>query len=385
VTSRPNDARTSRVRALLRQAVIGAATLAFAGSLLSGPGVSPAAADPPLTAAEAKVQVEQLEMDASAIDQEAVGVKEKLATGKKRLALKQEDVRQQTAKVSRLRKQVGQVALAQFQNHNLDTTAQLLLDSDADGFLNKMATVEKVSENQNTLLQDYQASQARLAELARSARVDVATLQSEDQELARLRAASAAKITESKVLLTRLTKEERERIAAEERAARAAAQKAADAAAAAQRAKDAEAAAAVAARAKVEQGKTDDTAAPEVSDGGSAKGAVALAYARKQLGRPYSFGAAGPTAFDCSGLTSAAWRAAGVGIPRTSLAQSTGGGRPVDRSELRPGDLVFFFSPVSHVALYAGDGMIIHAPRPGKSVQYIKMSAMEYAGARRPA
>jgi cell wall-associated NlpC family hydrolase len=141
----------------------------------------------------------------------------------------------------------------------------------------------------------------------------------------------------------------------------------------------------VAARAKVEQGKTDDTAAPEVSDGGSAKGAVALAYARKQLGRPYSFGAAGPTAFDCSGLTSAAWRAAGVGIPRTSLAQSTGGGRPVDRSELRPGDLVFFFSPVSHVALYAGDGMIIHAPRPGKSVQYIKMSAMEYAGARRPA
>ena len=385
MTSRPSDARTSRVRALLRQAVIGAATLAFAGSLLSGPGVSPAAADPPLTAAEAKVQVEQLEMDASAIDQEAVGVKEKLATGKKRLALKQEDVRQQTAKVSRLRKQVGQVALAQFQNHNLDTTAQLLLDSDADGFLNKMATVEKVSENQNTLLQDYQASQARLAELARSARVDVATLQSEDQELARLRAASAAKITESKVLLTRLTKEERERIAAEERAARAAAQKAADAAAAAQRAKDAEAAAAVAARAKVEQGKTDDTAAPEVSDGGSAKGAVALAYARKQLGRPYSFGAAGPTAFDCSGLTSAAWRAAGVGIPRTSLAQSTGGGRPVDRSELRPGDLVFFFSPVSHVALYAGDGMIIHAPRPGKSVQYIKMSAMEYAGARRPA
>jgi cell wall-associated NlpC family hydrolase len=386
VTSRPIDARTSRVRVLLRQAVLGAATLALAGSLLSGPGVSPAAADPPLTAAEAKVQVDQLEMDASAIDQEAVGVKENLATGKKRLALKQEDVRQQTAKVSRLRKQVGQVALAQFQNHNLDTTAQLLLDSDTDGFLDKMATVEKVSENQNTLLQDYQASQARLAELARSAKVDVATLQTEDQELARLRAASAAKITESKAVLARLTKEERERIAAEERAARAAAQKAADAAAAAQRAKDVEAAAAAAAaaRAKVEQSKTEDTPAPEVSDDGSAKGAVALAYARKQLGLPYSFGAAGPSAFDCSGLTLQAWKAAGVSIPRTSLAQSTGGGRPVNRSELRPGDLVFFFSPVSHVALYAGDGMIIHAPRPGKSVQYIKMSAMEYAGARRP-
>lgn len=384
MTSRPIDARSSRVRVLLRQAVLGAATLALAGSLLSGPGVSPAAADPPLTAAEAKVQVDQLEMDASAIDQEAVGVKEKLATGKKRLAFKQEDVRQQTAKVSRLRKQVGQVALAQFQNHNLDTTAQLLLDSDTDGFLDKMATVEKVSENQNTLLQDYQASQARLAELARSAKVDVATLQTEDQELARLRAASAAKIAESKAVLARLTKEERERIAAEERAARAAAQKAADAAAAAQRAKDAEAAAAVAARPKVGQSKTEDTPAPEVSDDRSAKGAVALAYARKQLGLPYSFGAAGPRAFDCSGLTIQAWKAAGVSIPRTSLAQSTGGGRPVNRSELRPGDLVFFFSPVSHVALYAGDGMIIHAPRPGKSVQYIKMSAMEYAGARRP-
>lgn len=374
---------------LLRQTVLGVATLALAGSLLSGPGASPAAADPPLTAAEAKVQVDQLEMDASAIDQEAVGVKEKLATGKKRLALKQEDVRQQTAKVSRFRKQVGQVALAQFQNHNLDTTAQLLLDSDTDGFLDKMATVEKVSENQNTLLQDYQASQARLADLERSAKVDVAVLQSEDRELVRLRAASAAKITESKAVLARLTKEERERIAAEERAARLAAQKAADAAAAVQRTKDAAAAkaaaAAVAARAKREQSKTDEAPAPEVMEDDSAKGAVALAYARKQLGLPYSFGAAGPRAFDCSGLTLQAWKAAGVSIPRTSLAQSTGGGRPVDRSELRPGDLVFFFSPVSHVALYAGDGMIIHAPRPGKAVQYIKMSAMPYAGARRPA
>ena len=360
---------------------MGASTLALSLTLFTGPAASPAAAEPPLTVAEAKTQVQQLQTDAEALDQEAVGVKEKLKAGNKKLAMKQEDVRQQTAKVARIRKQVGQVALAQFQNRNLDTTAQLFLNSDTDGFLNKMATVEKVSENQNTVLQDFQAQQARLADLERSAKVDVVALQTQDKELARLRAASDAKITESKTVLARLTKEERERIAAEEAAAQAAAQKAAEEAEAAEKAKDA----------------ADDSSSTSQNDTSgrfdepttttsrsSGKGAVALAFAKKQLGKPYSFGASGPGAFDCSGLTGAAWRAAGVSIPRTSAAQSTGAGKSVAKSDLKPGDLVFFYSPVSHVALYVGNDTILHAPRPGKSVEYSKMSYMPYVGARRP-
>lgn len=388
VTSRHNEAirSSTRVRAVLRNALVGAATLALSASIFTGPASAPAAADPPLTAAEAKEQVEQLEVDAAAIDDQAVGVQERLDAGTKKLKVKQADVAKQTAKVARIRVQVGQVALAQFQNRNLDTTAQLFFTEDTEGFLNQISTIEKVAENQNTVLQDFQAQQAQLADLERSAKVDVAALQAQGQELAGLRKASEAKIAESKAVLARLTEEERQRIAAEERAAAEAARKAAEAADAA--------AAAEAARLKAATPKTTTAAkTADKSDAGeqratttvrsSGKGVVAASFAKRQLGKPYRYAGNGPDGYDCSGLTSAAWRAAGISIPRTSTAQS-GSGQVVARSELRPGDLVFFYNPVSHVGIYVGNGIIIHSPRPGKMVGYINMSKMPYAGARRP-
>ena len=116
----------------------------------------------------------------------------------------------------------------------------------------------------------------------------------------------------------------------------------------------------------------------------SSRGKVALAFAKRQLGKPYRFGAAGPSSYDCSGLTLAAWRAAGVSLPRTSQQQYRQG-RKIAKSQLRAGDLVFFYSQSpSHVGLYVGGGTILHAPRPGRSVEYTKMSYMPYAGAVRP-
>jgi cell wall-associated NlpC family hydrolase len=115
----------------------------------------------------------------------------------------------------------------------------------------------------------------------------------------------------------------------------------------------------------------------------SNRGARALAFAKKQLGDRYRYGATGPNAWDCSGLTGGSWKAAGVRIPRTSQAQFRFG-RKVAKSNLRAGDLVFFYSGISHVGIYAGHGNIIHASRPGKPVAYIKMKYMPYKGARRP-
>ncbi|SDS96246.1 C40 family peptidase [Microlunatus soli] len=116
----------------------------------------------------------------------------------------------------------------------------------------------------------------------------------------------------------------------------------------------------------------------------SSKGAKAVAYAKAQLGDPYSYGANGPGSFDCSGLTQAAWRSAGVSLPHNTNAQYSKA-RHISKSQLRPGDLVFFYSGMSHVGLYVGNGKVIHAPKPGSSVEYIKMSYMPYAGAARPA
>ncbi|WP_051705198.1 transglycosylase family protein [Streptomyces sp. NRRL S-455] len=100
---------------------------------------------------------------------------------------------------------------------------------------------------------------------------------------------------------------------------------------------------------------------------GTSVAARAVAYARAQLGKPYVYGATGPGAYDCSGLTMSAWRAAGVSIPRTSQAQWAGLAR-VSPSAVQPGDLVVY-NGATHVALYVGNGQIIEAPRPGKTVQ----------------
>ncbi len=117
---------------------------------------------------------------------------------------------------------------------------------------------------------------------------------------------------------------------------------------------------------------------------GTTRGEIALAFGRAQLGEPYVFGATGPNRWDCSGLTQAAWRAAGISIPRTTYTQVRIGQR-VARTDLRLGDLVFFYgSRPSHVGLYAGNGMVLNAPRPGKTVSYSRISSMPYAGAVRP-
>lgn len=116
----------------------------------------------------------------------------------------------------------------------------------------------------------------------------------------------------------------------------------------------------------------------------SNKGQTALNYAKAQLGKPYVFGATGPSTFDCSGLTLRAWQSAGVNLPRTSQQQFLASPR-VSMSNLKIGDLVFFYGPSpSHVGIYAGNGKVINAPRPGKTVEYTQISYMPVAGATRP-
>lgn len=95
----------------------------------------------------------------------------------------------------------------------------------------------------------------------------------------------------------------------------------------------------------------------------NARAARAVSFAYDSLGLPYVWGATGPSAYDCSGFTQAAWRSGGVSLPRTTYTQINAGTR-VSRSQLEPGDLVFFYSGISHVGLYVGNGMMIHAPAP---------------------
>ncbi len=128
---------------------------------------------------------------------------------------------------------------------------------------------------------------------------------------------------------------------------------------------------------------TQNTAPPVVNVPASGGAATAIAVARSKLGSPYVWAAAGPSTFDCSGLTMYAWAAAGVSLPHSSGMQMSSG-RRVSASALQPGDLVFYGSPVHHVALYVGGGQVIHAPQTGDVVRYASVNMMPISGAVRP-
>jgi peptidoglycan DL-endopeptidase CwlO len=116
----------------------------------------------------------------------------------------------------------------------------------------------------------------------------------------------------------------------------------------------------------------------------NARAATAVAFAKAQVGKPYVWGASGPNSYDCSGLTMASWRAAGVSLPHSS-AQQYGYGTHIPESALQPGDLVFMYSPISHVTIYIGGGLLVSAPQTGQDVSIVPLSAFQnvYAGATR--
>jgi hypothetical protein len=196
--------RGPSIRRSLRIAALGPSTVAL-GVMGVFPASLPAAAEPPLTVAHARDLIKQLQIDAAGIDQQYTDVKEQIKFGRAQLKLKQADVQAQTEKVGRLKLQVGQIAIAQFQNRSLDTTARLFVTSDTEGFLSQISTVQKVSENQNLALQDYQQAQANLAALQNSTQTDLVTLGEKEKQLQSLAAASDNKLDQAKQVLAKLT------------------------------------------------------------------------------------------------------------------------------------------------------------------------------------
>lgn len=122
---------------------------------------------------------------------------------------------------------------------------------------------------------------------------------------------------------------------------------------------------------------------PPSSGGGSGAGAAAVRYAMAQVGKPYCYGGAGPSCYDCSGLTMMAWRQGGVSLPHSSSAQYSVG-RRISASELQPGDLIFRYSPISHVSMYIGNGQQVSATHTGDYVRVQSASNPNIVGYARP-
>ncbi|MHB1740381.1 MAG: C40 family peptidase [Actinomycetes bacterium] len=358
-------------RALSRRAT--AALVALCAVATGATLVAPtgAWAAPSLTIAQVQSQINALYHKAEVSTQAYDGAQIQLSQARQSLAAVQAKVAVQEKIASSAQQAVGAIAAAAYMSGGIDPTVQLLLSSNPGNILNQASALDMVSQQQGKVMTTAKAASQQLAQ----DRLAVA------QQVAQIDAATAEISAQKKQVLAALAQAQHvlESLKAAQRAALLAAQAAASARAAAAAQASRAAFRSAPAAAPASSPATYDTPAAPPGGSGNAS-AIALRVAYAQLGKPYVWGASGPGAFDCSGLTMYAFAAAGIYLPHFAASQA-GYGRPVAYNNLRPGDLVFFYSPISHVGIYVGNGMMISALNPGSGVTISPMSWMPFAGA----
>ncbi len=311
---------------------------ALGGSLLSA---APSSADPSID--DVRDRVETLYHEAEQASERYNDARLQLADAQDRLDALQKDLDRQRERTEAIRDQVAANVVAQYQGQALSTASQVVLSDDPEAFLTQLTTLSEYNDQQAQVVSDLGVQLDRLEMREEVAQREVDKIAHTKAVLAEEKSVIDDRAAEAKSLLGDLEAEQRET-----------------------------------------QVSRSDTRVPTTTSVPATGGAAAaVQYALAQVGDAYVYGAAGPDAFDCSGLTMMAWAQAGVSLPHSSSAQM-GSGTPVSMSSLQPGDLVFYYSPVSHVAMYIGNGMIVHAANPSTGVTTAPVSSMPVSGAVRP-
>ena len=315
---------------------------ALSGSMLTA---SPTHAEPSVHALQARVDA--LYRDAEEASERYNTARESLRHAQTRLTSLRADLDRQQDKVEQIREQVAAAVVSQYQGQALSSTAQVVLSKDPDAFLARITTVSEQNDVQAQMMAGFATQYKKLQLREQAAERELAQIAKTKKQLATEKAEIDKKAGEAASLLRRLEGAQQARTAAAATPSRG-----------------------------LERASISDVPA-------SGRAAAAISYALSQVGDSYVYGSAGPSAFDCSGLTMMAWAQAGVGLPHSSGAQM-GSGTPVSPSQLKPGDLVFYYSPVSHVGIYIGNGQIVHAANPSTGVQVTSVYSMPLTGAVSP-
>jgi cell wall-associated NlpC family hydrolase len=344
------DRRTHRkpVPAALRAA----ATLTLAGAASAAAFDGSALADPPPTLAEVERRVDALHREAEEATEEFNAATETAEQAEEEIGRLAGRAARHTEELNAARDVLGAQAGAEYRGGGLPGELQLALSADPDDFLHRARVLDRSGAHRARTVRDMEQGLRAVDQLREEAAERAELLAGAQEEAREQRAVVTDRLAAAEELLDTRTAEERAALLAEEGPAGSWAADRADRPAA--------------------------TAAP------NQRAATAVTFAFAQLGKPYGWGATGPAAYDCSGLTQAAWGAAGVSLPRTSYRQVDAGTR-VSRSELAPGDLVFYYSGLSHVGIYVGGGEIVHASRSGQPVRMAPVDSMPFAAAVRPA
>jgi cell wall-associated NlpC family hydrolase len=339
---------------------------------------------------EVEKKVDDLYRQAESATEKYNAAKEKTTKQRKQVDTLLQDVAQRTEKLNAAREQLGSFAAAQYRTGASapDTATFLLADTPQDYF-DQTQLMGRMTERQKGAVDDYVTEQAETMKKRQEASQSLQTLTESQNELKTAKATVQKKLSSARELLSQLTAQEKARLAAiekerQEEAARKAAelarQQAAEQAAAQQESggsTGSDTPPSSSSSSPSSSSSSSSSASSSSTDSSYAtKAEKALAFARAQIGKPYVWGATGPESYDCSGLTQAAWKAAGVSLPRTTYDQ-VNAGTTVSLADAQPGDLVFFYDDVTHVGIYIGNGMMIHAPKPGT---YVREESIYYDG-----
>ncbi|WP_326699390.1 NlpC/P60 family protein [Streptomyces sp. NBC_01754] len=379
--------RRPRTRLRTTTPAVGLTTAALASvTLLSTQSATAAPAKPAPTVEEVQKKVDALFRQAGTATQKYNEAKTASTEQRAEVDALLEAAAEHAEKLNETRRELGAYAAAQYRGGAPSPTMTFFLADDPQSYFDQSQLLDRLTSRQQKAVADFRTRQKEAAEKRVEATKSLETLTESQAELRTSKQRVQEKLSEARTLLSKLTAEEKARLAELEREKEAEAERKAEELARRQAA----AAKEEAGRAAKEKTADQGTGTGSGSDTGSASGGYAakadkvLAFARAQIGKPYVWGATGPSSYDCSGLTQAAWKAAGVDLPRTTWDQVETGTR-VATADLRPGDLVFFYDDISHVGIYRGDGMMIHAPKPGADVREESIYSMPVYGSVRPA
>ena len=289
------------------------------------------------TLAQVQAQVNRLEEEATTAAEGAQEAKVKLAALTRSLAGIQAQAAVQGKTVDAISKTLGIIAVNQYKSGSLSQSLELLFSSDPSLYLSSAGSLEAITRQKSTQLRKFQSAEQQLNATSLTVSDRLAQVKVLQKKLAERSALAAAKLDEAQALLAQLKKEDRDRLA----------------------------------KLAEDQENADQASSLEAAKsaaGVSGRAGIALKFALKQIGDRYVFGADGMVYWDCSGLTMRAFQAAGVSLPHSSRAQSRMG-KSVPFNQKKPGDLLFFGRPVSHVGIYLGGGRMVHAPRSGSRVK----------------
>ncbi|MFD7288843.1 NlpC/P60 family protein [Streptomyces sp. NPDC059863] len=283
-----------------------------------------------------EAQIDRLYEEATQATEKYNGAKERAGSLQKDVDSLQDAAARKQADLNGLRDRIGAIAAAQYRSGGIAPSVQLLLSSDPDAYLDQASLVDQLSAREVSDLQRFQSQQRDLLQQRSQAATKLKDLRDTRTELESKKKEIQGKLAQAQKLLNTLSAKEKARIAEEEERAN---------------------------RASSRTDLGNESSA-------SSRAAEAFAAAKSRVGMPYVWGATGPGSFDCSGLTSWAFKQAGVSIPRTSQAQASAGTRVNSLGDLKPGDLIIMRTDLSHVGFYAGKGQILHSPKPGAQVRY---------------